>query len=96
MDTTGIIIIDPESHSGETLCKRVTESVGYEPMSAENADDCLENIAEAPPGLIVVRHRPPACNAPDVIRRIRERYPSNRILAVTDTEVGASVVREAP
>ena len=100
-----ILVVDDE----ESIClslKGILSDEGYETLTAQSGEECLEIIEEELPGLVLLDIWLPGIDGIETLKRIKSRYPKIQVImisghgsveaAVTTTKLGAFDFIEKP
>ena len=100
-----ILVVDDE----ESIClslKGILSDEGYETLTAQSGEECLEIIEEELPSLVLLDIWLPGIDGIETLKRIKSRYPKIQVImisghgsvesAVTTTKLGAFDFIEKP
>ncbi|MCD6485862.1 MAG: sigma-54-dependent Fis family transcriptional regulator [Syntrophobacterales bacterium] len=100
-----ILVVDDE----ESIClslKGILSDEGYETLTAQSGEECLEIIEEELPSLVLLDIWLPGIDGIETLKRIKSRYPQMQVImisghgsvesAVTTTKLGAFDFIEKP
>ena len=77
-----VLVIDDEADVRDSI-RQVLGRVGFDVATAENGVAGLESFFSRPADVVVIDIIMPRSNGIEVIRKIRDRYPGARIIAIT-------------
>lgn len=84
-----ILLVDDEPNVTRAL-SRVFRRENYEIISAENAQDALDKMHEAPAQVVISDYQMPGMNGAELLRRIKADYPDTiRIMLTGQADTGA-------
>ena len=79
MSKRKILVVDDDPIVLES-CKRILQSEGYMVVCVPSADDALDNLERGPFDLMVTDIKMPEQDGFYLLRKIREKWPSDRFL----------------
>ncbi len=77
-----ILIVDDEFPARKKLEKTLSQA-GYQPVSAECAEEALDILENAPLPVIFLDLKLPGMNGIELCRRIKQAHPTSRVYALT-------------
>jgi len=77
-----ILIVEDEGRVARQIASALTEA-GHDPVVVRNGADALRNAVEAPPDLIILDVGLPQMDGFEVLRRLRAKHVTSRVLMLT-------------
>ncbi len=90
-----ILIVDDEEVIVE-LAGGLLKKSGFDVLSANNGEQCLQMVAEHQPALVLLDYMMPVMNGLEALRQIRRDYPDTYVVMFTgkgDEEVAVELMR---
>ncbi len=79
-----IVIVDDHQIMREGLCSMIEQEPGFTVVGdAANGRDALEMIGEQHPDVVIMDINMPDMNGTEATRRVTEKYPSTRVVALS-------------
>jgi two-component system, OmpR family, alkaline phosphatase synthesis response regulator PhoP len=82
MKNTAILVVDDEKNIRLTLSQSL-EPLGIPVQTAANGEEALQKLGEGQFGLVFLDLKMPGMNGMDVLRRIKDAWPTVRVIIIT-------------